>query len=110
MTDAPSTSAQKMFAGVSRQVLAQFPDDEPGLMLRSPGLRTAGRFYAFASEDDVVLKLPASRVAEMISSGAGLECSPRPGHPMREWVKILEPDEADCLAAVLEARSFVAGL
>lgn len=110
MADVPDVPADEVFAAVSRRVLAEFPDDEPGRMLHSPGLRTSGRFYAFASDDDVVLKLPATRVAGMISSGAGLECSPRPGHPMREWVKILAPDETTCLARVLEARSFVAGL
>lgn len=110
MTDEPGAFVDEVFAAVSRRVLVDFPDDEPGRMLHAPGLRTSGRFYAFASDDDVVLKLPATRVAEMISTGAGVECSPRPGHPMREWVKLVAPEPPACLAAVLEARSFVASL
>lgn len=57
-------------------------------MLRASGLRTAGRFYAFATPADLVVKLPASRVDELINSGRGLTCSPRPGRPMKEWVRI----------------------
>lgn len=57
-------------------------------MLRSSGLKTAGRFYAFATATDLVVKLPSSRVSELIDSGRGLPCSPRPGRPMKEWVRI----------------------
>lgn len=110
MADAAAHSTDDVFAAVNRRVLVQFPNDEHGRMLRSPGLRTSGRFYAFASTDHLVVKLPAARVAEMIGNGTGVECSPRPGHPMREWVQLPAPDEGTCLAVVLEARSFVAGL
>ena len=77
-------------------------------MLQSPGLRTAGRFYAFATQGDVMVKLPAARVAALIDSGLGLPCSPRPGRPMREWVRLRAPDEEACLGYLLESRSFVA--
>jgi len=77
-------------------------------MLQSPGLKTAGRFYGFATIEDLVVKLPASRVAELIDSGRGLPCSPRPGRPMREWVRLPALDEESCLAYLLEARTFVA--
>jgi hypothetical protein len=85
-------------------VLELHPDDEEGRMLRSPGLRTGGRFYAFTSGDEVIVKLPAARVADLVASGAGQPCSPRPGRPMREWVRLPAPD---CLPYVLEARAFV---
>ncbi|MGI8721156.1 MAG: hypothetical protein ACR2JG_02900 [Geodermatophilaceae bacterium] len=75
-----------------------YPDDEEGRMLRSPGLKTAGKFYGFASADDLVVKLPSSRVDELIGSGRGSPCSPRPGRPMKEWVRITAPDEKSCLS------------
>jgi hypothetical protein len=78
-------------------------------MLQSPGLRTGGRFYAFATAEQLIVKLPADRVAELIGSGHGTPCSPRPGRPMREWVCLPDLDEAACLAYVLEAREFVSG-
>ena len=77
-------------------------------MLRSPGLKTAGAFYGFATADDLIVKLPSARVAELIDSGRGLACSPRPGRPMKQWVRIPAPDEESCLSYLLEARTFVA--
>lgn len=76
-------------------------------MLRSPGLKTAGKFYAFATAADLVVKLPASRVDDLVGSGRGLPCSPRPGRPMKEWVRIPALDEESCLDYLLEARAFV---
>jgi hypothetical protein len=98
-----------VFAAVADRVLAMHPDDEPGRMLSSPALRTAGQCYAFAAADDVMVKLPEARVGELVGNGQGLPCATRPGRPMREWVRIPTPDEQTCLAFVLEARAFVAG-
>jgi hypothetical protein len=89
------------------EILRQHPGDEPGRMLRSPALRTGGRYYAFTSGDEVIVKLPAARVAELIAAGTGRPCSPHPGRPMREWVRV--PAE-DCAVHILEARTFVASL
>lgn len=85
-------------------VLALHPGDEQGRMLRSPALRASGRCYAFTTGDAMVVKLPAARVAQLIAAGLGEPCAPRPGRPMREWVRV--PAE-DCLDLVLEARAFV---
>jgi hypothetical protein len=106
----PPPSADRVFSAVGQRVLTTYPEDEEGRMLRSSGLRTAGKFYAFATATDLVVKLPSSRVRELVDSGRGLPCSPRPGRPMREWVQIPAPDEESCLAYVVEARTFVASL
>ena len=98
------------FQSAARQVLDLHPADEEGWMLHSPGLRTAGKFYGFASAEALVVKLPAARVAELVADGQGGPCSPRPGHPMREWVVIPNPDAQTCVSYLLEARAFVAGL
>lgn len=100
-------SVDQIFSAVARRLLTMHPDDEEGRMLRASGLRTAGRLYAFVTAADLVVKLPASRVDELISSGRGLTCSPRPGRPMKEWVRIPAPDEESCLSYLLEARTFV---
>jgi hypothetical protein len=96
------------FAAVTDQVLARHRGDETGRMLRSPGLRTGGSFYAFAPPGALVVKLPEERVRALIAEGRGEPCAPRPGHPMREWVRLPDPDEETALALVLEARAFVA--
>lgn len=99
--------ADDVFAAVAQQMLDAHPDDESGRMLHSPGLRTGEKFYGFATVEDLVVKLPAPRVAELVAAGDGLPCSPRPGRPMREWVCIPAPDEQSCLSYLREARTFV---
>jgi DNA-binding HxlR family transcriptional regulator len=101
--------AGELFGTVSQEWLGTHPDDDQGQMLRSPGLRTAGRFFAFATKDDLFLKLPTARVAELIVTGEGRPCSPRAGHPMREWVRVRPADAQACATYLAEARGFVAG-
>ena len=98
----------EMLEVIAGRVLAEHPDDERGRMLHSPGLRTSGRFYAFATSTHLVVKLPAERVAALVADGAGSPCDPRGGHPMREWVLLVPRDTAEAAASVREARAFVA--
>lgn len=104
----PAPVEEPAFSLAADQVLARHPGDEQGAMLQSPGLRTGGKFYGFATGDDLIVKLPAARVEELIDSGVGLPCSPRPGRPMKQWVRLAAPDESACVAYLLEARAFVA--
>ncbi len=97
----------ELFESASEQLLASHPGDDRGRMLQSPGLKTAGKFFAFATKDDLVVKLPAARVAELIVTGAGRPCSPAHGRPMREWVRVRPTDAEACAAFLAEARSFV---
>lgn len=85
-------------------VLALHPGDEPGRMLHAPALRASGHCYAFTTGDAMMVKLPAARVARLVAAGLGEPCAPRPGRPMREWVRV--PAEGS-LDLVLEARAFV---
>lgn len=96
-----------VFATVTQQLLREFSGDEQGRMLQSPGLKTGGKFYGFATAGDLLVKVSSARVDELIRSGRGLPCSPRSGRPMKEWVRILAPDEESCRSYLLEARAFV---
>ncbi|WP_433331146.1 hypothetical protein [Spirillospora sp. CA-294931] len=107
MPTPPDHFADQVFAVVRDRVLTSHPGDEEGRMLHAPGLKTGGKFYAFATATDLVVKLPAPRVDELIRGGQGLPCAPRPGRPMKEWVQIPAPEEESCLAYLLEARTFV---
>jgi hypothetical protein len=62
-------SFHQVFSAVGHHVLTIYPDDEEGRMLQSPGLKTTGKFYAFVTAVDLVVKLPSSRVDELIDSG-----------------------------------------
>jgi hypothetical protein len=90
---------------VFERVLEEHPGDERGRVLHSPGLKTAGEFYAFVTGDDLVAKLPAARVTELIATGVGRPCEPRQGRPMRQWVLLTPTDQ--CAAYLAEAREFV---
>lgn len=100
-------SIGSVFGAARDRVLDLHGGDEEGRMLQSPGLKTSGKFYAFVTATDVIVKLPRSRVSELISTGVGAPCSPRPGRPMKEWVQLADLDENSCLAYLLEAREFV---
>jgi hypothetical protein len=95
------------FEAAYGRLLDQHPEDELGRMLHRPGIRTTSGFYGFVTKGDLVVKLAVSRVDELIADGEGQPCSPRPGHPMRQWVRLRPADEATCLAYLVEARGFV---
>jgi hypothetical protein len=99
-----------VFERASRTLLDEHPGDERGRMLRSPGLKTACLFYAFATDSDLVVKVPATRVAELIAAGVGRPCEPHRGRPMKQWVRLTPADTDTCTAYLKEARQFVAGL
>lgn len=99
-----------VFEPASRKMLDQHPGDERGRMLRASGVKTAGRFYAFVTGDDVAVKLPAARVADLIATGVGRPCEPRQGRPMKQWVLLRPTDEPTCAAYLMEAHDFVASL
>ena len=45
---------------------------------RSEGLRMGGKIYAIDKDDELILKLPAERVEELIGTGAGHAWAPPP--------------------------------
>ena len=100
-------SIAEQFATVAEDLLARDATVERGRMLQSPGLRAAGRFFAFVTTSDLVVKLPARRVAELIDSGTGRPCEIRRGAPMREWVRLSPTDSRACARYLGEARDFV---
>lgn len=78
-------------------------------MLASTGMKdvAAGKFFAFVAKGDLVVKLPADRVQELIASGEGRVFDAGKGRPMKEWVRLRPIDEAACAGYVAEAREFV---
>lgn len=101
-------SVPNHFAVVAADLVGRETDVERGRMLHSPGLKTAGRFFAFATPSELFVKLPAARVNELIGSDVGRPCEIRQGSPMREWVRLVPGDASICASYVDEARTFVA--
>jgi hypothetical protein len=78
-------------------------DVELAPMFASSGLRTNGKFFAIGVSGELVLKLPAPRVRELLAQKLGRAFRRgEHGPAMKEWIRI--PSEAgDWLALSREA-------
>src|SRR5687768_13981930 len=77
-----------------------------GRMFASYGLKVTGKFFAFAKDGAMVVKLPKARVTELIAGG---DATPflRGDTPMTEWATI-PAGNSDWVTLAQEARTFVA--
>jgi hypothetical protein len=93
-------------------IVARFdgePDVEHGTGFgQSPGLRVRRKIFAMLVDDELVVKLPADRCAELVAAGHG-----RPfqtgGRNMREWVVVGDEDADEWLRLAEDAHAFVGG-
>jgi hypothetical protein len=69
-------------------------------------LRYRARIFAMFVRGRLVLKLPASRVAELVESGAGTPFDANKGTPMREWFSLDPKSGLDWLTLAREALDF----
>jgi hypothetical protein len=76
-----------------------------GTMFGSQGLRTGRKFFAIWWHEQLVVKLPADRLQELVASGEGEVFEPMPGRPMNGWVLLQGSAEWD--AVVTAARAHV---
>ena len=82
-----------------------------GNLFGVPVLKIGGKPLAGLYQQDLVVKLGADRVQEMLKAKAGVQFDPSgAGHPMKEWIKIKAPASAakkKWLALAEEAKAFV---
>jgi TfoX/Sxy family transcriptional regulator of competence genes len=74
----------------------------------SDALQVDGRIFAMVTRSQIVLKLPAERVRDLIQSGHGSPFDAGKGRPMREWVALDEDAYQTLLPLAEEALAFVA--
>jgi hypothetical protein len=75
----------------------------------SGALKVNGKIFAMlSSKEEFVVKLPKSRVEEMVRSRVGHPFQPGPGRVMKEWLAIpVSEKDADWTELAREACSFV---
>ena len=89
------------YAGLSGVTV---PDGGSGF--GSNAIKINKSIFAMLVNDRVVVKLPAARVTELISSGDGVPFDAGKGKPMKEWVGLTGHGDA-CRELVNEAVVFV---
>ena len=79
--------------------------DEKGF--GSGALKVNGKIFAMSSlKGEFVVKLPKTRIDELLASGMGKRFEPRPGRVMKEW--LVPADEGvDWIELAKEACDFV---
>ena len=77
----------------------------------STALKVDGRIFIMTVNRgaDLVFKLPARRVEELIASGLGEPFDANKGRPMREWVRVDAGQDVDWIGLGGEALAFVRG-
>ncbi|HET6394861.1 MAG TPA: hypothetical protein VFG13_18690 [Blastococcus sp.] len=81
-------------------------DVTPGKMFGCEGLRTGKKFLAIWWHEQLVVKLPAGRLQELVAAGQAEVFEPMEGRPMNGWALLLGDVPWDPLVA--EARDHVA--
>jgi hypothetical protein len=85
--------------------------DQPGVTLSESrgfargAVMLKGKLLVCLRGDELLLKLPAVRVAELIAAGDGAPFDANKGKPMKEWV--LARMSADWTALAQEAAAFI---
>ena len=73
----------------------------------SPGLKVGGKIFAMLVKEELVVKLPRTRVDELVASDTGARFDPGHGRLMKEWASVPADGGEDWNALAAEAMKFV---
>jgi len=69
-------------------------------------LKYEGKIFAMLVRGQLIVKLPETRVAELITAGEGGAFDANKGTPMREWLSVDPGSRLDWLSLATEALDF----
>lgn len=112
MSEAAATvsavDAEHRFADLVDEFIAEPGVTPPGGSgFGRSALRVDGRIFAMFVRDGLVVKLPKSRVDELIEVGEGVRFDANKGTPMKEWLSLDPASSLDWSALAREALAFV---
>ena len=75
----------------------------------STSLKASGKIFAMLVKERLVVKLPRSRVDELVAAGAGERFDPGHGRIQKEWLSVYAEQPDDWLALAIEAETYAGG-
>ncbi|WP_236789278.1 TfoX/Sxy family protein [Amycolatopsis sp. GM8] len=85
------------------------PPGSTGGRFGSHALRVRSKIFAMYVRGQLVLKLPKSRVDELVAAGEGIRFDANKGTPMKEWLALAPESELPWHPLAEEAMTFVRG-
>ncbi|WP_235022302.1 TfoX/Sxy family protein [Amycolatopsis alkalitolerans] len=85
------------------------PPGSTGGRFGSHALRVRGKIFAMFVRGRLVVKLPKSRVDELVEVGEGIRFDANKGTPMKEWLALAPESELAWHPVAEEAMLFVRG-
>ena len=105
--------AERRFAELAERFAAEegveLPADAAPRRFGSRALTVDGSIFAMLTRGDLVVKLPATRVAALVATGTGRPFTSGKGTPRREWVVVAVDDAQAWSELAAEALRFVRG-
>lgn len=104
-----ATKDEDLFWDLIDELRAEDPRVEEGTIMGGRCARVAGEFLGLVGFEGsgLVVKLPAARVAELISAGHGEPFAPA-GKVFKEWVSVPKRDRRRWRSLLREGVAFVA--
>jgi hypothetical protein len=102
-----AASPEERFAAIAKKQLRASSVTAGTGFGRNPGLRVAGKIFAMLVKEELVVKLPGGRVAELSEAAVGSRFDPGHGRLMKEWLSVPNSSGRRWPTLVDEAREFV---
>jgi hypothetical protein len=104
-----AASSEKRFEDLVDEFTGQAGITPPGTTggFGRSALRVHGRIFAMFVRGQLVVKLPKTRVDELVDSGHGVRFDANKGTPMKEWLALAADSPQPWPALAKEALGFV---
>ncbi|MBI4213274.1 MAG: TfoX/Sxy family protein [Chloroflexi bacterium] len=99
-------TAKELFDPLAEEMLL-VPGTARASMFGGVALKSSNKVFACLYKDQLVVKLPGERVAELVRTGQAEPFDPGMGRVMKEWVAVEPRSEAEWRALITEARAFI---